>query len=90
MARLTLDEYMAKVQETALSIIDHSRLRNEEIMFRAVDVEHLAPRHRVEMGIVLDKIPLVVSTMREKDPVVVGTKLGKYVNLAMDEYYAGR
>ena len=90
MARLTLDAYMTKVQETALTVIDHVRLRNEEIMFRAVDVDHLAPRHRVEMGIVLDGVPMVASTMREKDPIVVGTKLGKYVNSVLDRYYAGK
>lgn len=85
MARLTTDEYMTKVQEAALSGIDHSKLRNKEIMFRAIDVPFLAPRHRVEMGIIVGGVPLTLSTMREKDPVVVGNKLALYVGYVLEQ-----
>lgn len=85
MGRLNIDEYMSKVQETALKALDHARLRNPEIMFRAVDTEHLVPRHRVEMGVMIGGAPVLASTMREKDPVSAGTKLALYVNGLLDK-----
>ena len=84
-ARLNIDEYMSKLQETALRALDHVRLRNPEIMFRAVDTEHLVPRHRVEMGVMVGGTPVLAITMREKDPCAAGEKLAAYVNGLLDK-----
>lgn len=84
MARLNIDKYMTELQEVALKHIDHKRLRNEDIMFRAVEVEHLVPRYRVEMGVVVHGNPIIASTMREKDPAAAGKKLAMYVNGLLD------
>ena len=84
MARLNIDDYMERVHEAALKGIDHSKLQNEQIMFRAVDVPFLAPRHRVEMGVIIKGVPLTLTTMREKDPGAVGAKLALYVNHVME------
>lgn len=84
MARLNLDNYMTELQETALKHIDHKRLKNDDIMFRAVEVKHLVPRYRVEMGVVLNGMPIIASTMREKDPKSAGMKLALYVNDLLD------
>lgn len=83
--RLNIDEYMAKLQETALKALDHKRLRNPEIMFRAVDTQFLVPRHRVEMGVVIRGAPVLAITMREKDPEAAGRKLAEYVNNLLTE-----
>lgn len=78
--RLNIDEYMSKLQEVTLKFIDHKKLRNDDIMFRAVEVKHLVPRFRVEIGIVIEGRPIVASTMRERDPAITGMKLAQYVN----------
>lgn len=80
MGKVNIDKYMADLQEVALKHIDHKRLKNSEIMFRATEVPHLAPRFRIEMGFVLSGQPVIASTMREKDPKAVGMKLAMYVN----------
>ena len=80
MGRLNIYDYMSKLQETALKALDHKRLKNPEIMFRAVDTQFLVPRYRVEMGVVIGGAPVLAITMREKDPESAGTKLAQYVN----------
>lgn len=88
MARVNIDDYMSAVQEAALKGINHSKLQNEQIMFRAVDVPFLTPRLRVEMGVVIAGVPLTLTTMREKDPKAVGTKLADYVNHVLENHSA--
>ena len=86
MSRVNIDDYMLAVQETALRDINHSKLRNEQVMFRAVDVPFLTPRLRVEMGVVIGGVPLTLTTMREKDPKIVGVKLAAYVNHVLENH----
>lgn len=86
MARVNLEEYMNELQLTTLRGIDHKRLRNDDIMFRVVDAEPLVPRFRVEIGIVVDGMPRLGSTMREKDPKVAGKRLAEWVNKVLDEF----
>lgn len=88
MARVNIDEYMDTLQLTALRLIDHKKLRNDDIMFRVVDAEPLVPRFRVEIGIVVNGYPLVGSTMREKDPKVVGKRLAEWVMNTVAAAYA--
>lgn len=78
--RLDIDEYMTKLQEVTLKFIDHKKLRNDDIMFRAVEVKHLVPRFRIEIGVVIEGRPIIASTMRERDPEITGMKLAQYVN----------
>ena len=80
MARLNIDKYMTELQEAALKYIAHTRLKNENIMFRSVEVKHLVPRYRVEIGVVINGHPVLASPMREKDPRQAGIKLAAYVN----------
>lgn len=86
MARLNIDKYMTELQEAALKYIDHTRLKNENIMFRSVEVKHLVPRYRVEIGVVINGNPVLASTMREKDPRLAGIKLAAYVNDLLDTH----
>lgn len=79
MPKYTENEYMTVVQETFLRSVDLDKLSIPDLMFRLVDQEPLVPRYQVQVGLVFQGAPHLVSTARIPDPKKVGKSLAGFV-----------
>ena len=71
-------KYMDVLRDHVLKRIDTSKL-DEDVMFRIVDAQPLAPRFRVEMGFVLEGQPVLFSTMMVKDPLIAARQIAEEI-----------